>query len=237
MTALPKQPLVVRPRDHRAEDCLRPTRAEVDLSAIAHNLGVVRSLVPHGRVLAVIKADAYGHGVVPVARRLEDAGASAFGVALAEEGLELRDAGIEAPILVLNGVSGGAHRELVARKLRPVVYEAAEARAFSAAAVYVERQVPIHLKIDTGMSRLGVPYGKLDAFLDLLDGLPRLRLEGVMTHLASADGDDEVTAEQLDQFEAALARIRARGHRPSVAHAANSAATLRHPRAHYDLVR
>jgi alanine racemase len=237
MSALPEKPYVVRPRDHRAEDCLRPTRAEIDLAAVAHNLRVVRSLVPHGRVLSVIKADAYGHGVVPVAKHLAAAGASAFGVALAEEGLELRDAGIEAPILILNGVVGGAHRELVARRLRPVVYEAAEARAFSAAAVAGDRDVPIHLKVDTGMARLGVPFGRLDAFLDLLDDLPRLRVEGVMTHLASADGDDEATAEQLDRFEAALVRVRARGHRPTVTHAANSAATLRHPRAHYDLVR
>ncbi len=237
MPPFPEKPFVVRPRDHRAEDCLRPTRAEVDLAAIAHNLRVVRSRVPHGRVLSVIKADAYGHGVVPVAQRLAAEGVSAFGVALAEEALELREAGIEAPILVLNGIAGDAHRELVAQRLRPVVYEAAEARAFAAAAVASDTDVRIHLKVDTGMSRLGVPCRKLDAFLDLLDDLPRLRVEGVMTHLASADHDDEATAEQLDRFEEALMRIRARGHRPTVTHAANSAGTLRHPRAHYDLVR
>ncbi len=237
MSALPEKPYVVRPRDHRAEDCLRPTRAEIDLAAVAHNLRVVRSIVPHGRVLSVIKADAYGHGVVPVAKRLAAEGASGFGVALAEEGLELRAAGIETPILVLNGITGGAHRELVARRLRPVVYEPAEARAFAAAAAAADVEVRIHLKIDTGMSRLGVPLRKLDSFLDLLDDLPRLRVEGVMTHLASADSDDEVTREQLDRFDDALARVRARGHRPTVAHAANSAGTLRHERARYDLVR
>jgi alanine racemase len=231
----PEDPLVLRPRDSRAEDCLRPTRAEIDLSAIAANLAALRAAVPHGRVLSVVKADGYGHGVIPVVRRLAAEGAFAFGVALAEEGLELRDAGVAQPILVLNGVAGGAHRELVARRLRPVVYELAEARAFAAAAG--ERRVPIHLKVDTGMSRLGVPDRELDAFLDHLAALPALEVEGVMTHLASADTDDDFTAHQLDRFDRALARVRARGHRPRVVHAANSAGTLRHPRAHYDMVR
>jgi alanine racemase len=228
-------PLVLRPHDARAEDCLRPTRAEIDLAAIAQNLEALKAAVPHGRVLCVVKADGYGHGVIPVVRRLAAEGAFAFGVALAEEGLELREAGVAQPILVLNGVIGGAHRELVERRLRPVVYEAAEARAFAAAAR--ERPVPIHLKIDTGMSRLGVPDGKLDAFLDLIESLPELTIEGVMTHLAAADTDDEYTTHQLDRFDRALERIRARGHRPRVVHAANSAGTLRHPRAHYDMVR
>src|SRR5690606_19545040 len=153
-----------------------------DLEAVVHNLAVIRSLVPHGRVLSVVKADACGHGVIPVACRLAAAGASAFGVALAEAALELRDAGIEVPILVLNGVVGGAHREVVQRRLRPVVYEVSEALAF--AEVATDRPVPIPLKIDTGMSRLGIQLRALDAFLDVRDRLSGLHVEGVMTHLA-----------------------------------------------------
>lgn len=227
--------LVLWPRISTAEAALRPTRAEIDLEAITHNFRVLASLVPGTRVLAVVKADAYGHGVVPVARTLEAAGAFGFGVALAEEGLELRDAGVRGAILVLNGVHGRAHRDIVERGLTPVVYEEREARAF--ASLPGDSPVGIHLKIDTGMSRLGVPHRELDAFLDRLEALRRLRIDGVMTHLASADVDPEFTALQLARFGAALDRLRERGHRPSIVHAANSPATFRHPEARFDMVR
>jgi alanine racemase len=111
----PERTLTLRPRVTTAQESLRPTRAEIDLDALVHNLGVVRAEAGGARVLAVVKADAYGHGVVPVVARLAAEGVAAFGVALAEEGLELREAGIDAPILVLNGVYAGAHREGIAR--------------------------------------------------------------------------------------------------------------------------
>lgn len=227
--------LVLRARIVSSEAVLRPTRAEVDLDAIAHNFQRMRDQAGGVAVLCVVKADAYGHGVLPVARRLQREGAFGFGVALAEEAIELRDAGITARVLVLNGVHGAAHADIVARGLTPVVYELHEARAFAAAAT--ERRFAIHLKVDTGMSRLGVPIARLESFLDSLAELPQLEVEGVMTHLASADVDPEATARQLVAFERALGAIRARGHRPTLIHAANSAATLRHPESRYDLVR
>ncbi len=235
MSAPPDQTMVLQPRVQAADDCLRPTRAEVDLSAIAHNAEVVQARAGSAKVLAVVKADAYGHGVVPVARRLQEVGVSGFGVALAEEGLELRAAGVRVDILVLNGVYGGAHREVIEESLTPVVYELRDVEAFHRVAT--DRPVGVHLKIDTGMTRLGVPLDHLEAFLDELARFPGVRVDGVMTHLAAADGDDEYTTRQLSLFDEALGRVRARGHAPRTIHAANSAATFRHPDARFDLVR
>lgn len=230
----PLKTIAFRPRLQPAEESLRPTRAEVDLEAIAHNFRLVREIAAGARVCAVVKADAYGHGVVPVAVRLQKEGADAFGVALAEEGLELRDAGITAGILVLNGVYGDAHRDVLEARLTPVVYDLAQVEAFARA---WDGAFGVHLKVDTGMSRLGVPLAALDAFLDGLDRFPAARIDGVMTHLSSADGDDDYTRAQLDAFRDALARIRARGHAPRTVHAANSPATLAYPEARFDMVR
>jgi len=203
----------------------RTTRAEIDLGALSHNLAVVRDHAGEAKVFGVIKADAYGHGLGPVARRLVDAGADGLAVALVEEGLELREAGVEAPILVLNGLYGDGYDAVVEARLTPCVYDDADAAAFAA------RGAGAHLKVDTGMTRLGVR--DLEHFLDRH---PRLRVDGLMTHLADAEEDPEATDAQLDAFDAAIAAVRARGHDP-VCHAANSAGTLLRPRSRHDLVR
>jgi alanine racemase len=234
MTA-PAKTLSLWPRLLPADDSLRPTRAEVDLDAVAHNLATVRRVVRGRRVLAVVKADAYGHGVVPVARRLQAEGVDGFGVALAEEGLELREAGITSEILVLNGVYGGAHGAVLAAGLTPVVYDLADVDAFRRVAA--GRPFGVHVKIDTGMSRLGVPVDRLPAFLEGLGRMGPVRVDGVMTHLASAESDEAFTHAQLARFEEARAAFAAHGHRPRVVHAANTAAAFHHPRAHYDMVR
>lgn len=231
----PAKALSLWPRLVPADASLRPTRAEVDLDAVAHNLGVVRDTVRGRRILAVVKADAYGHGVIPVASRLEAEGVDGFGVALAEEGLELREAGITGQIVVLNGVYGGAHGAVLAAGLTPVVYDLADVDALRRAAG--GRPFGVHVKVDTGMSRLGVPVDRLRGFLERLARMGAVRVEGVMTHLASAEDDDAFTAEQLRRFEAARATFTAFGHRPRIVHAANTAASFRHPEAHYDMVR
>jgi alanine racemase len=218
-----------------AEASLRPTRAEVSLDAIGHNLQVVRSAVQGCKVLAVVKADAYGHGVVPVAQRLQAEGVDGFGVALAEEGIELREAGINRAILVLNGISGGAHRDIIAAGLTPVLYELSEAAAFEAVAE--ERAIDVHLKVDTGMGRLGVPLGELAEFLRELRRFPSVRIAGLMTHLSTADADPDYVAEQITGFAHAQGLVRRFGHEPAVLHAANSAACFRHPESHFDWVR
>lgn len=218
-----------------AEASLRPTRAEVLLDAIGHNFRVVRRAAHGRKVLAVVKADAYGHGVVPVARKLQAEGVDGFGVALAEEGLELREAGIDRAILVLNGINGGAHRDIIAAGLTPVLYDLAEARAFQAVAD--GRPVDVHLKVDTGMGRLGVPVSELTEFLRSLRSCPAIRIAGLMTHLATADADPEYVAEQVAEFRRAEGYVRRFGHDPSVRHAANSPALFRHPETHFEWVR
>jgi len=225
----------VRPRAQSAEASLRPTRAEVLLDTLAHNFGVVRQAAAGCKVLAVVKADGYGHGVVPIARRLQAEGVDGFGVALAEEGIELREAGIDRAILVLNGINGGAHRDIIARGLTPVLYEISEAAAFQA--VVASRPIDVHLKIDTGMGRLGVPTSELADFLRALRRFPSIRIAGLMTHLSTADDDPDYVAEQLRAFKYAEGIVRRFGHEPAVKHAANSAALFRHPETHFDWVR
>jgi len=225
----------LRPRVRGADTSLRPTRAEVLLDAIGHNLRVVRAAAKGCKVLAVVKADAYGHGVVPVAQRLQAEGVDGFGVALAEEGIELREAGIDRAILVLNGISGGAHRDIIAAGLTPVLYEISEASAFDA--VSAGRPIDVHLKVDTGMGRLGVPLGELDEFLRELRRFPSIRIVGLMTHLSTADTDPDYVAEQIAGFAHAQGLVRRFGHEPAVLHAANSAACFRHPETHFDWVR
>ena len=224
---------------------LRPSYAHVDTQAMRGNLRQVqRAVGDNCRVLAVVKADGYGHGAVEVARQLEDEGAWGLAVSLIEEGVELRLGGIRAPVLVLGGVHPGSEDVVVHRSLTPVVWEAKHLSLLSAA---VRRAgapaIPIHLKIDTGMSRLGVLPDALPAFLDQLEavGNDTLVLEGVMTHLARADeATDEADATsraQLQAFRTCLQVIRSRGFRPRLRHVCNSAGVKRFPEAHFDMVR
>ena len=213
---------------------MRPTRARVDLAALAHNQAVVRAAAAGSQVYGVVKADGYGHGLVEVARALERAGVDGLCVALAEEGLSLRAAGVKVPLLVLNGAYGDAHARVRAEGLTPVVYSSEQLTAFAAVAAGGDR-VGVHLKVDTGMARLGVEPARLGA---LLDDMPEaVRIDGVMTHLSSADSDDAATREQLARFEVALREIRARGHAPGLVHAANSAGTFNYPGSRYGMVR
>jgi alanine racemase len=215
----------------------RPTRAEIDLSALASNLRAVRSVAGSSRVFVVVKADAYGHGLVQVARRLERERVDGLCVALAEEGLALRACGVTAQILVLNGVYGEAHERVLAAHLTPVVYSLEQVQAFARASRELgNRPVAVHLKIDTGMARLGVQLDELAPLLDAIESLP-VRIDGVMTHLSSADSDAAETRAQLARFDGAVAALRGRGHRPRFVHAANSAATYMHEASRYDLVR
>ena len=153
----PLPPRVLRPRRAAPSDAVRPTRAEINLQALRHNLRVVRKRAGAARVWAVLKADAYGHGAPAVARTLERAGVDGFCVALLEEGVELREAGIGAPILVMGGHYGSAHEEVIARGLVPVVYDLETIAAFArlARTGSVARPVDVHVKVDTGMARLG----------------------------------------------------------------------------------
>jgi alanine racemase len=227
----PSEPLrVLRPRRAAPADAVRPTRAEVNLAALRHNLHVVMRHARGARVWAVLKADGYGHGAPAVARTLERAGAAGFCVALLEEGIELREAGIRAPILVMGGYYGGAHGEVVARGLVPVVHDMGQIEGFAreVRAGGIDGPVDVHLKIDTGMARLGVTMHELPRFAAQLAEYPEVRVRGLMTHLACADAEtSEVTLEQSLRFDEATALLSRFGIRAEVRHAANSAAVLR----------
>lgn len=221
---------VLRPRRAAPADAVRPTRAEINLSALRHNLRVVQRHAGSARVWAVLKADGYGHGAPAVARTLERAGAHGFCVALLEEGIELREAGIRAPILVMGGYYGGAHAEVLERGLVPVVYDLAQVEGFArlVRSGGVEGPVDVHLKLDTGMARLGVPVRELAAFAERLRDIPEVRVRGLMTHLACADAPtSEETLTQTIRFDEATALLARYGVRAEVRHAANSASVLR----------
>jgi len=229
---------VLRPRRAAPSDAVRPTRAEINLEALRLNLRAVKRHAGSAKVWAVLKADAYGHGAPAVARTLERAGADGFCVALLEEGVELREAGIVAPILVMGGYYPGAHAEVLARKLTPVVYDVGQIEAFArlARSGEVESPVHVHLKVDTGMARLGVTMQALPALAEALGEFPEVEVGGLMTHLACAENGAEATTEQMVLFDEATALLARHGVRPKVRHAANSAA-LFHEQARLDVVR
>lgn len=206
--------------------------AEVDLDAIADNLTAVASLVRPSRVLVVVKADAYGHGAVAVARAAVEAGAAMLGTATVAEGLLLRRAGIRAPLLVL----GPAHGEEAAAGsagLTITVFD--DAGLQGAAAVTEESAARVHLKFDTGMTRLGFPPERAEEVVERAAALG-LAVEGVFTHMAAAEGDPEFTRRQLDRFAPVAQAVRARSP-DAIRHAAATAAALAHPESRLDLVR
>jgi alanine racemase len=218
----------------------RPAWAEIDLAAIAHNVRAVSARLTGGaRLMAVVKANAYGHGDVEVARAALGAGAAWCGVILVDEGLRLRDAGIDAPILLLHEAPPERADEAVGNELTPVVFTEQGLHAVAAAAERARRTVDVHLKIDTGLNRLGVPLDRLDDFADSLAKEPRVNVAGVFQHFAFADQPDHpVIGEQLAKFDAARAQLKAKhGIDPPLVHAANSAAAITRPDAHYGMVR
>ncbi len=216
---------------------VRPTRLEVDLDAVTHNVGVLARAAGDAAVCAVVKADGYGHGAPAVARAALGAGASMLAVALVEEAEELRAAGIDAPILLLSEPPVDGVDRVLAAGVTPSVYTRAFGEALDMRARVEGAPVRIHLCFDTGMGRVGAPP---DGWDDLIAAASswKVDLEGVWTHLARADEPDvTTTAEQLARFADLLGRIGDRGLAPRIIHAANSAGTLLHPGAAFDLVR
>jgi alanine racemase len=213
----------------------RPTVVEVDLDAVRHN---VRLLRPHrAELLAVVKADGYGHGDAAVARAALEAGATRIGVALVEEGVGLRDRGITSPILVLSEFPPGSEKEALAAGLTPTVYTREGLAGLAAAAEALGRPAGVHLKVDTGMHRVGLwpPSAAPDFARAVLEA--GLELDGLWTHFAASEEDEDGTRRQLRtllEVRDALAQV---GIRPGCLHAANSAATIRFAETHLDLVR
>ncbi|MCY3945897.1 MAG: alanine racemase [Anaerolineaceae bacterium] len=214
------------------------TWLEIDQSAIRSNLRTLRGLTgPQTRLMAIIKAEAYGHGAPATARSVLAAGAQALGVASLGEALELREAGIDAPILLLSYVPPRAVPTAIELNLTLTLFDAAQARACDQAARATGRRLKAQVKLDSGMGRMGTLEAEAPALQEQLADLSWLQLEGCYTHFAQADEDCAWTREQLRRFLAAVAAMRQRGAQFSTLHSANSAATLALPESHLDLVR
>jgi alanine racemase len=210
----------------------------VDLNALTHNYREVVRRIGDRKVLAVVKAQAYGHGAIPVSRRLIELGSHMLGVALVEEGRELRDAGITAPVLVMAPVFPEQARVIVNAKLTPVVYTLAVARALSDAATGAGRKLAVHVKIDTGMGRVGLSPEDAVDLIATISRLPGIIVEGLMTHFADADLRDKAFASaQMDRFGSLTRSLEAKGITVPLRHAANSAAVLEYDRALLNMVR
>ena len=221
-------------------DMLRHTFCEIDLDAIRHNVRVMRACAQGGAdFLAVVKANGYGHGAVQVARAALEAGASMLAVAIPEEGIELREAGIAAPVLVLGGAEEEASEEIVRHDLTQVVFDETRIRALAAAGRKLGCAAKVHLKLDTGMCRIGVrKEEEAQRLTRLIDSLEGIELTGCFTHMATADEDQrEGTLEQIARFEALTEAVGAVHPGKIVRHAANTASIFRYPQAHFDMVR
>lgn len=223
----------------READAARAVWTEVDLGAVRANVSALAALAAPAALLAVVKANGYGHGAVPVARAALSAGATWLGVARVEEGEQLRDAGIDAPIMLLSEPAPRVAERVVAAGLTPVVYTESGIDALAKAVADTGRTPPleVHLKVDTGMHRVGCTPDDALALAGAIGARDELVLAGVCTHLAVADEpDNPYTGEQLARFDVVLEALEAAGMRPPIAHVANSAGLLV-AGARYDLVR
>jgi alanine racemase len=217
---------------------MRAARVEVDLDAVAHNVAVLRGHVAPAELCAVVKADGYGHGAIAVGQAALRAGATWLAVALMEEAAVLRKAGISAPILLLSEPRRDDFDAAAHYDVRLAVYTTEGVEAAADAAGAEGRPLAVHLKVNTGMNRVGCQPDQAVDLARRISKRPELHLEALWTHCAVADEPDHpFTAEQLDRFDAVVAQLEAEGLRPPLLHTANSAAGIAHPPARHDLVR
>lgn len=219
---------------------IRPAWAEIDLAAIAHNISELRRVMkPDARIMAVVKANAYGHGAVPVSKVVLANGADYLGVAILQEARELREAGIDAPILILGYTPDEQVQEVVELEITQTVYSYAAAEAISRAAQKAGKTVKVHIKADTGMGRIGFisEIGTPEEIVRIA-GLPGIEVEGMFTHFSVADSrDKEYTSLQFDRFRHLDSQLAALGLDIPVKHAANTAAVIDLPEMHLNMVR
>ncbi len=240
--ALPSPTPPVGPRDHgaMAQGHSRPAWAEIDLAAITHNAGVLSRLVQPARLCAVVKAHGYGHGAPSAARAALAGGAAQLAVALVDEGVELRQHDVRGPILLLSECGADAVDTALAYGLTPTLYTEEGVEQFAGAARRRGQTTPVHVKVDTGMHRVGAQAAAVPALVRAIADEPLLRLEGLWTHFPVADGDTDddraFTRGQMEQFDHLAAGIGRTGARP-VLHAANTAGAIAFPAARYGMVR
>lgn len=214
----------------------RPTIAEIDLEALVHNWRLLRNSIPsHVKIMAVVKADAYHHGAVPIARALERCGVDYLAVALVEEGMVLREAGITTPIMLLSGSYGMHPRHLHQYKLQPVAYDLDTLVNLNAT---TDHPIPVHIKIDTGMGRLGFLPREIPLLIQMLSSLDKIRITGLLSHLSrSDDADEQPTLEQMAEFNRVIDYFHNAGLDPALIHISNSAGARRFSDPRYNMVR
>ena len=216
----------------------RPTVAEIDLGSLEFNYRQLQKRIPEGvNFLAVVKADAYGHGAVPIARKLEKLGVACFGVAISDEGVELRKGGVKAPILILGGIYKEGVEQVLRYNLTPVVFTEDCLEMLAKAAKRRQKRARVHLKVDTGMGRLGVPLNRWPAFLSELKRFPGIEIEGILSHFSMTDEDEAFTTRQWGEFQGAVSCAREMGISCKYLHMANSGTLIAFPSYVGNLVR
>ena len=222
---------------------MKRTWAEVDFDKLAHNYHALRGLAPAGtKYLGLVKADAYGHGAVPVAKKLEELGADYLGVACLDEAIEVREAGVKTPILILGCTSSIYAAELVKYNITQACYDLEYAKELSAGAQKAGGTITVHIQCDTGMTRLGFmchedTMEKSASEIIKAVKLPGLKSEGIFTHFSDSDGSEEYTMLQFGRFQDIIQRVRDLGYEFEIRHCANSAATLLYPATYLDMIR
>lgn len=218
---------------------MRPTWAEINLNSLKHNYLQVKKLVGNDvGIISIVKADAYGHGAVEVSRELTNLGSDYLGVATLEEGTELRESGIKSPIIILGANYGHQYKEIVHFNLTPSIFDLNTAKEFNSKSKQNGKILKCHIKLDTGMTRMGIREDELNRFLEEFNFMKNLEIEGVFTHLASAYlQPEEYTFIQRDLFSTLVSEIRRFNIDFKYLHCANSAAIQRYPELHLDLVR
>ena len=222
---------------------MKRTWAEVDFDKLAHNYHALRGLTPAGtKYLGLVKADAYGHGAVPVAKKLEELGADYLGVACLDEAIEVREAGVKTPILILGCTSSIYAAELVKYNITQACYDLEYAKELSAGAQKAGGTITVHIQCDTGMTRLGFMCHEdtmEKSASEIIEAvkLPGLKAEGIFTHFSDSDGSEEYTMLQFGRFQDIIQRVRDLGYEFEIRHCANSAATLLYPATYLDMIR
>lgn len=222
---------------------MKRTWAEVSMERLAHNYHALRGLTPYGtKFLGLVKADAYGHGAVPVGKKLEELGADYLGVACLDEAVELREAGIKTPILILGCTPSMYASELVKYQITQACYDLEYAKAISAEAQKAGGEITVHIQCDTGMTRLGFLCHEEtmeQSAKEIYEAvqLPGLKAEGIFTHFSDSDGSEEYTMMQFGRFLEIIEKVKALGYTFAIRHCANSAATLLYPATYLDMVR
>lgn len=217
----------------------RPTLAIVDRAAIKSNyFELKKSIAKDVEMLAVVKANAYGHGAVEVAKTLEHAGCIFFAVAMCEEGVELREAGVKSAVIILGGIYPNQIRDVIEYDLTPVIFDIETARIIDTLAGKTGKRIKVHIKIDTGMGRLGLLSYQVAPFFKTMKGLANLEVDGILSHFAEADEEDkEFSKKQLNLFLNIIKAVQGLGFKPRLFHIANSAAIVKHADSHFNLVR